>query len=289
MIDFVKAVVVGPSKQDLIDNPLLNFKGNYEVSSGETNGKLIAEYKNMKFIIYNDSFIMMQGSLHKYKNDGKHNYDSFYHSELVVVLNDLQKKFGIDLSNCIVQNVEVGVNIKPPIESNQILNNLLLHKQTKFKDVSIQNGVYKQVVHQRYYVKAYNKKMQYKKAIDSDEEIFRFELKFMKSIAFNNLGLKYLIDLLNEDVLKRLGNCLEQEWINCLLYDVTIDNQSLSKRNREVKLNQWRNWSFWVELSKQARFKQLRQYKEICRIYSKQLKEQLLTLIEIKIDYSITN
>jgi len=289
MIDFVKVVLVGPSKQDLIENPLLNFKGLYEVSTAETDTKLIAEYRNMKFIIYNESFIMMQGSLHKYKNEGKHNYDSFTFSELKNVLKDLQIKFKIDIDNSIIQNVEVGVNINPPIKSIIILDNLLLHKQMKFKDVSLIRGTYKQVVHQRYLVKAYDKKIQYKKTYNLKEEILRFELKFIKSIEFNKVGLNTLLDLMDNKVLKDLSNLLQKEWGNCLMFDSTIEEKNLSKRVREVKMNQWRNWSFWVNLSKQNRFKQMKKYNEICQLHSLKMKEQIMRLIEKKNEYLIQN
>ena len=71
--------------------------------------------------------------------------------------------FKFDFSECRLQNLEFGVNITPPIRTTDIHNNLLIHKNKKFKDIDVfgKRGNYRQFRHQRYLVKAYDKFAQY--------------------------------------------------------------------------------------------------------------------------------
>ena len=51
MIDFLKAQIIGPTIEELINHPLLDFHAKVNVSTGEVNTDIqIAEYRNFKFI-----------------------------------------------------------------------------------------------------------------------------------------------------------------------------------------------------------------------------------------------
>ena len=73
----------------------------------------------------------------------------------------------------------------------KIVKNLLIHLTQPFKYYSIKGSDYKQAIHSRYYIKAYNKSLQYKK----EDEIFRFEIKYKRMLALNNLNIRTLDDL----------------------------------------------------------------------------------------------
>jgi hypothetical protein len=52
------------------------------------------------------------------------------------VIEDLNKKFNIDPTKAILENMEYGVNIIPPIETRQVIKNLIAYKSDGFKTFS---------------------------------------------------------------------------------------------------------------------------------------------------------
>ena len=69
MVDFVKIEIPFYNSVKLLKNKLLDFKGNYSMTSGEVNEiKIIAEYNGMKFISYSSNRMEIRGSIHKYFN-----------------------------------------------------------------------------------------------------------------------------------------------------------------------------------------------------------------------------
>ena len=87
-----------------------------------------------------ESRIEITGSLHKYHNKGKHNYDDFTIFNLANVLIDLSRKFGINWHKTELHGIENSLNIKPPHDTNELLDSLLVHKRKKFKDISRKEG-----------------------------------------------------------------------------------------------------------------------------------------------------
>ena len=154
-------------------NPLLDFYDNINLSTGEiktTNkiGDKITPYKNafyngLEFRIYDTGTITLAGSLHKYWNNGAHNYNDFNLDALNSILKDLNTKFGIVPENCILKCLEIGINVVPPMPTNEILNYCFLHKTLPFEyKHNSDEGRYKQVQHSQYIIKIYNKALHYK-------------------------------------------------------------------------------------------------------------------------------
>ncbi len=75
----------------------------------------------------------MLGVLHKYYNDGKHNYNQFGRKEAEIALKRLIEVTGLELPIFKVESVEVGVNLMPPIPSDDIINNALMYKRRPFE------------------------------------------------------------------------------------------------------------------------------------------------------------
>ena len=258
---------------------MLDFHCDLNDSTGEVGAnRLVASHRGLKFIIINEKYVELQGSLHKYKNHGAHNHDSFYYSDLVAVLGDLEKKFHLDLQQAILRNLEVGVNISPPITTDEILGNVLIHSHVVFKDCDVVRGNYRQARHQRYFVKIYNKGAQF----DLKTEVMRFELKYVKMIDLNKIGVARLSDLRDQQKLNDLGDMLVNQWGRVLLFDPTIDNSSVRNYIRDTKLHQWKNASFWMSLTKQKRAKQLAQFKSVVSMHSTELKKEVSKRILLK-------
>ncbi len=243
----------------LLTNPLLDFTTGLNLESGEVANTCSASYKGLKFIIRSNNYIEIQGSLHKYFNNGVHNYNDFTLLELHSVLDDLANAFHLNLNNCIVKNMEFGVNIKPPFITSKILNNLMLHKASKFYDVQLKSGNYKQAPHQQYYVKIYDKAKQYLLL----QNLMRYELKFTKSCIINKLGITTLNDLLGSNWIELVKIRLLREWNQIVLFDYrlfSIDTLTARYRN---KLSYWSNPNYWSGLTKQSRFKAKNRYSNL--------------------------
>ena len=233
-------------------NPLLDFYDNINISTGEiktTNrhGQIITPFKNalyngLEFKIYDNGTITLSGSLHKYWNKGAHNFNDFDFNAFTDVLNDLKSKFNIVLENCILKCLEVGINIIPPLPTNQILDYCFLHKTKPFENIiNSDEGKYKQVQHSQYIIKIYNKALHYKsKGFDIQTEILRFEIKYKKMQKLNERGIYNLKDLF-EYGLQKFKVEVVTEFNNILFYDNTIKSES-------KLLVKYKNPLYWIEL-----------------------------------------
>ncbi len=281
------AVFSSSYQKQLENNCLLDFQGLVTLNTAELSPQKTAEYNGMKFILYDSGYTLIQGSLHKYMNEGKHNYNDFSFNNLVEVITDLKNKFGLNLENCIFRNLEVGVNIIPPIKTNKVLDGLLIHHKQSFKDIALgyNRGNYKQAEHCRYYVKVYNKKMQYQDKYSIDTDILRFELKYVKMEDLKKLKIFSLLDLMDLNKLHLLSAVLLKTWDDILLYDKTINKNDLSRINKETKIHQWQNSRYWLGLNKQRRNEQKKNYNKVVQVNSQQIHKKMQKLIEDKIKF----
>lgn len=248
MIDFVKYEIIGLNPDELEGNPVLDFYNKVNTKTGELGKYLNAFYKGLEFKIFNatdanpNRRVTLEGSLHKYWNNGAHNFNDFGKDEVYQVVTDLKEKFNIQPGNCIFKQLEIGVNFNPPFDTKKILNGCLYHKTKRFKWIFTKDeGNYIQCQHQKYFVKIYDKRAHYQnKGFAIPTEIMRFELKFSKMHQLNGKGIYSLDDLLKFK-LERFTGILLKEWANVLFYDLTTKgNQSLNK---------YGNPNFWENLS----------------------------------------
>src|SRR6056297_3847153 len=138
MIDFIKACLdINELKTNLKKDNRLNFKTNFTESTGEITSS-IAYYKGMKFTYARTKFYL-SGSLHKFYNKGKINYNDFSLLELIHTFRVLYEKFNLPIDKMRIINLEIGVNILPPIPSDKILRNLFYHKTEQYKNTSVKN------------------------------------------------------------------------------------------------------------------------------------------------------
>jgi hypothetical protein len=86
MIDYIKTELILP-EFNIKSNPLLEKLRDINIDTGEIVGNhCIAQYKNMKFKMYDSGRVFIDGSLHKLKNDGFHNADDFYLEDMQILL-----------------------------------------------------------------------------------------------------------------------------------------------------------------------------------------------------------
>lgn len=190
----------------------------------------------------------MEGSFHKYWNDGKHNFNDFSLVDLEWVLNDIKNKFDILPSDCQVKQLEVGINFKPPYPTKKILQSCLLHKTKSFKWVFVgDEGNYIQAYHNNYIIKIYDKQKHYQlQGYNIPIPIMRFEIKFRKeklNYVMKNAGVINLQDILDFGI-ENFEKILLSEWKNVLFYDFEIFDNNLLQ-------NQYNNPNYWLSLKKE--------------------------------------
>lgn len=258
LIDFKKIIIKNINPSILEANPLLDFYDTINLSTGELkttnrNGNKVtpsknASYKGLEFKIYDTGTITLSGSLHKYWNNGAHNYNDFSIDGVMWVLSDLKTNFGIEPEQCILKCLEIGINIIPPIPTNEILDNCLLHKTKPFEyQINSDEGKYKQVQHSQYIIKIYNKALHYKsKGFEINTEIMRFEIKYTKMQKLNEKGIFSLQDLINYG-LHNFKDEVLNEWQNVLFYDNTIQIDPLSTKLKRAVL-EYSNPNYWTGL-----------------------------------------
>lgn len=299
MIDFIKISTTNFDYNSLINHSFLTFTGRTNLETNELtknnygNTKVEAVFYGLKFIIYNNETnkytLSILGSLHKFFNQGHHNYNDFTINDLINTLNKIKEIFELDLSQFKIHNIEIGVNIIPPAKSKTILKGLLSHQNIPFKRISMDNADYYQASHGNYFIKAYDKAKQYKaKGHSFKNELLRFELKYVKAIDLVLLLKKnqiisrdfiILSDLTKLEVLEAFGELLLQKWNEILFYDYTISKTKLLPLQIR-KLDIWQNINQWENFKKQKKTIERKQLQEVIDNHS--INAKLITSIRIK-------
>ena len=246
MVDFVKFQIMGMLPEAIGRHPDLTFNSPANPETGEVDTSIAySDYKGLRFYIYSarkgykHGIITLEGSLHKFWNEGRHNYNDFGIEELDEVICELYNRFNLHPTNLLLRNIEFGVNISPPDDTDKIIDYCLLHKTTPFKWVfTKKGGNYKQVKRENYVIKIYNKQAQYIAKYNVPPTL-RFEIKFTRMRDLNKTGIYTMQDLLQYgfDVFKAR---LLKEWENVLFYDYNVfDGTKYSDRYSNEKF--WRN------------------------------------------------
>jgi len=252
MIDYIKLSSRLNTTQMADLKNRIDFNGSFNESTGELetilpNGNKVATrstgwIKNMRIVLFPSGYVEVSGSLHKYYNVGKHNYNQFGRKEAEIALKRLIEMSGLELPYFKVDSVEVGVNLMPPIPSDDIINNALMYKRKELvPKYCSDEGNYKQAVLSEYWLKLYNKRLHYEKqGYDIGHEILRFELKINKMRMLAKHGVSTLENLMDkiEDIAR---NLLPKAWNEVLLYDPTMNKHTKAKTLQYANINFWKN------------------------------------------------
>ena len=238
MIDGIKTKnIVIPSQTEL------DWTLSVIEKTGETKNAKIAEYNGLKFIDKCNR-VYIKGSLHKYHNNGLHNYNDFTLSDLQNVVKDLETRFGLLPENVALENVEFGVNIELPFNPNRVLTNLIMHKSEPFNRFQTGKGI--ECNHSQYFIKIYDKGAQY----GLKKNLLRLEIKAFKMAYFqeNGLHISKLSDLLIRENLLSLGEILKRTINEILFTDIKVqNNEGLTDKERLIIAN-GSNANYWHSL-----------------------------------------
>jgi len=265
MIDYIKILNLAVSAADLEHNEYLQDSW----IIGSKNGEVLTQQTNyfgLTFSIKNTN-VRLTGSIHKYKNQGLHNYNDFTKTQVHKVINELSKKFEIDLQNSRLNNLEFGVNVVLPFEPKVLLNNLITHKGEPFTREIEEGKIFYQCKRSQFIIKIYDKGLQYYQV----SNILRFELKVLKMQFFKTKGIEVSVldDLLNDGIYTKLGGVLKAYFDEILFDDESINHKDLNANERDIYLR-GQNPKTWITDNRTAN-----QQKELQR-----LKENFLKVLE---------
>lgn len=283
MVDFIKITNTGINPEVFLNNPNLSFTDRIDTITGEIiECRKYATYRGMKFFITAKGVTGISGSLHKYYNEGEHNYDDFTMMKLMNTIEDLQFRFKLDPSSVFLNSIEFGVNIEVPFNPDNFINHLVTHNYTQFNTEKTASKNYASVAYSQFILKIYNKGLQF----GQDKNILRFEVKIVRMEKIKGYGIRTLNDLLVPDKLMAIKSMLLDHFKEIIYYDAKIDLKSLSQLERDL-LRDGYNPKFWMEHKKKSgsnASKKLRKYQELISNYGKSNYPIIVKLISDKWD-----
>jgi hypothetical protein len=282
-IDFIKCTVINLHKDKILNNPILNFISLVNEVTGEVKNKRFAYYKNIKILVTDSGYIEFSGSIHAYFNEGKHNYNDFTFERFNYALNRIYEDLGISPSNLYIQNLEFGVNIKPPIQTKRILEHCYIHKRHIISKVlNNKEGQYIQAEHKgNYILKIYDKAKQYKQFNFGNmplNEVIRIEVKQIRWGKYRDLGIFTLEDFNNYDKSIFINDLLTK-WNEVVFYDPERSNPNF--------MDKYMNLNFWISLlerNPKTYYRHLVKLKNQNRDYGKDIQFQISKIIKEYID-----
>ena len=176
--------------------------------------------------------VSIDGSIHKYRNNGLHNYDDFTCADAIEVINELINDFEIDPHHTPIANLEFGVNVILDFPVKLVLDNLIHYKNSPFVKV-VEDGMnYYQCKLSHFIIKIYDKGLQY----HLPDNVLRFEIKAMKMQYFKgfNIPIVWLSDLLNPDIYPRLAEVLTTTFDGILFNDNRINVKRLTDKEQVI-------------------------------------------------------
>jgi hypothetical protein len=267
------------------------FKSNKDEHLGRVLS-YIGEYKNFQIKVHYTPKGMVtdiSGSIHKWSNEGKHNYNQFTYSSFLFALKEICDVFYINIENTHVVNLEVGVNIVLPermkLSVSDIIEQVLSiagkGRATRRIEEKQRESFFTKKG-ERYY-KMYDKGLQN----GLEERILRMELGYTTSRQLlKDAQISVLSDLVHIDILDKFNNLL----IKCFstlhttqpeMLDLPIE---ITQSNRIVSKFQSRK--FWFDLKKRDR-KSYSKYRKLQEQLHHEyngysLREELLKLLKDK-------
>lgn len=243
MIDFIRASVVGIDTATIYQRENLNFTQEVNTRTGELSEKLKAECKNLALEYFPTSGRMtIAGSLHKYWNDGFHNFNDFALSDLQELENRLFEDTGLRYENLHLIKLEFGLNVRTEQEVKAILDGSLMHisQSPSERNTFRGKGEFLLFHHDHYELKLYDKGKQYKQG----KGLFRFEVKHINWTEYRLQQDCQTLAEVVESAMPILGTDLLKKWSEIVFFDPT--NLNPSRPN-------YKNLSFWEGMLKRSR------------------------------------
>jgi len=199
-LDYINCEVIDTDINDIINYSNVQFTGKFNQTTGEEiqQNKIFGNLDNLKFKYVPETTttpkLYLQGSIHKYNNDGLHNYNDFDKDALNESLSKLHFNTGILPKNLRLKGIECGYNFNTPCPVETALNHTLYWGKKPFKH--FQYGIGKESGTSKETLSFYAKGAQHR----IDECLGRIELKIKDWSPYRlNYNLNTLEDLIKFD------------------------------------------------------------------------------------------
>lgn len=304
MFDYKYSDIKGIEPSELFKNILLDFQSPVSLKTGEVipsnnrerekekfTPKIRKEsiFQHCKFILTNDKYINLSGSLHEYRHGGT-NFNDFTIQEVFEVIADLNEKFNINPFLDHIHNLEFGVNVVLPFEVKTFLNSII-----SFKGRECEKRFYKgrgnmvKFPFDQYELKIYDKGQQF----NLSQSVLRFEIKVttMNFLHAKGILVKNSTDLLNPLIHLQLGAILKDFCSQLVVHDHKINLNRLKSREKGI-LKDGQNPRYWIDLKEsnpETFKKRLKKYRELISKHGKlKLLETVTDLITKKWSFLTT-
>jgi hypothetical protein len=287
MIDGIKTLNLITNLSKLEKNADLSeyWKNTVRNDSGEIlEGS--AKFNGLIFSVKN-GVCSLNGSLHKYKNHGLHNYDDFSAVDVAEVVWDIERRFEVSIHTTEINGLEWGVNVVLPFAVNRVLDNLITYKGVQFLEGDGKDMEYYECKLTHFRIKIYDKGKQF----NLPDNVLRVEISANKRqyLETKKISLRYFSDLLKRDIYEPLGNILIEVFENILFGDNTLDESKLSEKEVKIFLrgNNPKTWKTPKDETERKRLYRLeKSYKEILERYGTGVNVQRVVLELIKNKWS---
>ncbi|MEI6410262.1 MAG: hypothetical protein WCR52_12820 [Bacteroidota bacterium] len=261
MFDGFKLNCTGTDFRAWEDHPDLEFKGVTNLRTGELLPEARrAEYNGLLFKIAPSTIepgqfrCYLQGSLHRFANDGGPNDGAFSFDQVRATIRELETRFGIDPNRARLENLEIGINIPLPFPVRKFMPTLICHywqNYRQFSDLDAKDPYLGKAAHrQQYSVKLYDKG---KQAGTGAPNVLRLEIHISKMLFLEPYKVATLADLTDPAKVAGLAMLLQKVFAGVMLYDGSAAENTLSEKER-ANLNNWKNPLYWLNLDKDARY-----------------------------------
>ena len=265
------------------DSDILEFK---RYGNGER-----ANYKGL--IITRDNLsCFVRGSLHKYFNDGKHNYNNYTLSDFVKTISDLESTLNINAESIRIGRIETGVNLDIDMDVDEFISSVILFNN--IHPTMCDKGVI-------FKLNDYDLKL-YRKELRGHSNRLRIELAIKKKRKRDAIIKEYatycntLSDLTNPKVWQAFGHELESICDNLIIIDREgIDYTHLKPKDAEL-LTKGISSFYWTKKwnSRATRMRYLDRFVELSSLYGgsnirEKIKKATISKIKELIDIDSTS
>jgi len=249
---------------------------------------LTCEVDGLRFKTNHDDFsdtpfVRVWGSLHMYKNYGRHNSDDYTRRDFYETIENLRERFNIHPSDCILTNIEFGVNVEMPFDIGLVLRNFLFFRRTPFT-TTIDSPMGHNVLLDGFdfQLKAYNKGRHYKH-YTNDRPILRFELKLRWKKRLRSLGVITMEDLINTEF-----NVFKELLLAALDNTIIYESLLLDGTKYEDEFGNIRSWEKIRTENNRWKYKKAK-YRQVLDQCTGTIKEVLRNCIAEKANYLSSN
>jgi len=264
--------------KDLLIHPSIKFaerktKGQNKIHEGF--------YKNMKFEVFEPSLkIKVTGSIHKFFNNGEHNWNDFDRLSLYDTLHDFCQEFDIDPAKSRIHSLEFGVNVNVPFDPSYFIKRVLNYKFAKIEQL-IHKGELKDgitIKFAQFKLKIYNKSKQYGLSYN----LLRFEIKILKMQKLGSIRkVMFLTDLMNAEILRELGIVLLEEFDKLIIFE-PLDTRKMTEKEG-LAFQRMSNRIFWYSIDRAGvRRESVTKYRRLVEKYDGKLQSKVSSLISLK-------